>query len=180
MNRKWLTVGVILLIVCVVGVLIVLGNIGQVTQQGAGPVVDAPYQIAKRPMPSSSDPAILLPPNVGSFKRDAHITNIPGTPQSAGTSTPTGLSTVYSSGTDIVDAAISIFSSAAQAQSYIVGLPKINASYVFYGMNPQVTFAANGPQGGMSRLAYSRGPYLFFFVASTPGSMDTFMAQYPY
>src|SRR5579859_1854664 len=161
MNRKWLIISGIVLMVCVIGGLVALGQIGHGTQQVNGAVADAPYLIGKRPMPGTNDPNTLFPPIVGVFKRDTNVTNTPGTTGSTGTVTPTGLATIYSSGTDTVEATISIFSSAAEAQRYVVGLPKINASYVIYGTNANLTYAANGPQGGMSRLIYSRGPYLF-------------------
>jgi hypothetical protein len=135
---------------------------------------EPPFSINKRPMPSGSDLAILLPAVVGEFKRDA----LPGDARLAADE---DLNIDYRSGGDTVNFGLSKPESLADAREAIkVSRDEAVASKVpmrdaKYSLTTDPAYFYVG-----DFVAWSRGQYFFYAKANSPAALTRFMSAFPF
>jgi hypothetical protein len=134
----------------------------------------APFSIDERPMPSGSDVAILVPPVVGTFKRDP-------LPAGAKLSSDEDLNVNYRSGDETVNVGLSKPESVQDAREAIKvsrdeavasKVPMRGAKYSL-GTDPGYFYVGDF-------VAWNRGQYFFYAKASSAAALTRFMSAFPF
>lgn len=166
-------VAAIFLCCCIVTAALIFGGaIGGVAFFGE--MINGPYEIANRPMPSGTNPDNLLPPRVAGFDR----VTISG-------EAATGLQATYVAGGLEIKAEAKVFESSNAAQNAVR-----NAAREF-NFETGVATRLEGNLGNLAyrlvkrgneaHLAYHRGPYFFYIrTFDSTTNFDDFMEEFPY
>jgi hypothetical protein len=136
-----------------------------------GPV---PFGVDKRPAPSGTDLAVLVPTSVGAFRRDA-------LPAGSGPRADEDLNVTYRSGAESVFFGFSIPESAADAHEAVkvtrdeAVASKVSLKGEQYSVGTDPSYFRAG-----SFMSWSRGRYFFYAKASSPRALEDFMRAFPY
>jgi hypothetical protein len=135
---------------------------------------EPPFSIHKRPMPSGQDLAVLLPAEVGIFKRDA-------LPEGARLAADEDLNIDYRAEGETVNVGLSKPESVEDAREAIkVSREEAMSSRIpvrdaRYSLKTDPAYFHVG-----DFIAWSRGQYFFYAKASSPAALDRFMSAFPF
>jgi hypothetical protein len=142
-----------------------------------GPV---PFNVGRRPMPTSDATAELLPPRVGAFQRDA-------LPATAKVPADEEMYVTYRRGTDSVSVGVSRPGSVDDARAAVeTALQETRDELRRTGRREELPRIMQDLKGDPAYvavsdfMAWSRGGYFFAAKASHPRALAGFMQAFPY
>ena len=146
---------------------------GTAARQGK-PKRVVPFTVDKRPMPSGTALETLVPPAVGTFRREA----LP-----SGTRPPSDedLNVTYRSGAESVFFGFSMPETAGDAHEAVkvtreeAIASKVSLKGERYSVGTDPSYFRAG-----SFMSWSRGRYFFYAKASSPRALEGFMRAFPY
>lgn len=181
MKTRTIVIGcaVVLLLVCLGGAAVVLLGGGALAGV-VNSIAEGPYQVGKRPTPSSADIETLLPAKVGGFTR-GDVNKVQDGE----------VNTVYTSGSTTINITAEVYTSAGSAAGRVAQIKedvdpstpvagKSNKSSTSCIAICETSYVKVVTQDGKARLVYNKGKYVFDVTTGTEGDMDSFMKDFPF